>query len=89
MIGQPLDNVPLLSAIADKALGSDTPIRARFPSPPPTARGAPINFARIPGTQSRLIVSIDEARVTAAINRDIRTAYLQLASSACSCCSAR
>ena len=37
-----------------------------------------MNFAQIPGTQSRLIVSIDEARVTAAINRDIRTAYLQL-----------
>ncbi|MFL6838780.1 MAG: GGDEF domain-containing protein, partial [Bradyrhizobium sp.] len=32
----------------------------------------------IPGTQSRLIVSIDEAKVTAAINREIRTAYLQL-----------
>ena len=37
-----------------------------------------MSFARIPGTQSRLIVSIDEAKVTAAINRDIRTAYLQL-----------
>src|SRR6202012_5369996 len=33
---------------------------------------------RIAGTQSRLIISIDETRVTAAINRDIRTAYLQL-----------
>jgi diguanylate cyclase (GGDEF)-like protein len=33
---------------------------------------------RIPGTQSRLIVSIDEAKVSAAIDRDIRTAYLQL-----------
>jgi diguanylate cyclase (GGDEF)-like protein len=37
-----------------------------------------VNFARIPGTQSRLIVSIDETKVSAAINRDIRTAYLQL-----------
>ena len=37
-----------------------------------------VNFARIAGTQSRLIVSIDEARVSAAINREIRTAYLQL-----------
>ena len=37
-----------------------------------------MNFARIPGTQSRLIVSIDETKVSAAINRDIRTAYLQL-----------
>ena len=37
-----------------------------------------ITFARIAGTQSRLIISIDEARVSAAINREIRTAYLQL-----------
>ena len=37
-----------------------------------------VSFARISGTQSRLIVSIDEAKVTAAINREIRTAYLQL-----------
>ena len=33
---------------------------------------------RIAGTDSRLIVSIDEARVSTAINRDIRTAYFQL-----------
>ena len=37
-----------------------------------------VNFARIAGTQSRLIVSIDEAKVSAIINREIRTAYLQL-----------
>jgi diguanylate cyclase (GGDEF)-like protein len=37
-----------------------------------------INFAQIAGTQSRLIISIDEARVSAAINGEIRTAYLQL-----------
>jgi diguanylate cyclase (GGDEF)-like protein len=33
---------------------------------------------RIEGTETRLIVSIDEAKVSAAINREIRTAYLQL-----------
>jgi diguanylate cyclase (GGDEF)-like protein len=37
-----------------------------------------LSFARIAGTQSRLIVSIDEAKVSAAINREIRTAYVQL-----------
>jgi diguanylate cyclase (GGDEF)-like protein len=37
-----------------------------------------LSFARIAGTQSRLIVSMDEAKVTAAISREIRTAYLQL-----------
>jgi diguanylate cyclase (GGDEF)-like protein len=77
MIGKPLNNVPLLTAIAHKTLVSDTPTGSfSFTA----ADGSPraISFARIPGTQSRLIVSIDEASITAAINRDIRTAYLQL-----------
>jgi diguanylate cyclase (GGDEF)-like protein len=77
MIGRPLDNVPLLAAIAEKALGSDAPTGSlSFAASDGSKRT--ISFARIPGTQSRLIVSIDEARVTAAINREIRTAYLQL-----------
>ena len=78
MIGRSLDNVPLLSA--DRRQGAQLRIRrrARFRSPRPTARQRTVSFARIPGTQSRLIVSIDEAKVTAAINREIRTAYLQL-----------
>ena len=40
MIGQPLDNVPLLSAITYKALSSNSE-RARFPLPRPTAPSAP------------------------------------------------
>ena len=77
MIGQPLDNVPLLSAIAYKALSSNSETGSiSFTASDGSKRA--ISFARIPGTQSRLIVSIDEARVTAAINREIRTAYLQL-----------
>jgi diguanylate cyclase (GGDEF)-like protein len=77
MIGRPLDTVPLLSAIADKAIGSD---QAEGSLSFVAADGSDrvVNFARIPGTQSRLIVSIDETKVSAAINRDIRTAYLQL-----------
>jgi diguanylate cyclase (GGDEF)-like protein len=77
MIGRPLDNVPLLSSIADKALGSNAPTGSLSFTTTDGSRRA-ISFARIPGTQSRLIVSIDEAKVTAAINREIRTAYLQL-----------
>ncbi|MDI1262114.1 MAG: diguanylate cyclase [bacterium] len=78
MIGRPLDNVPLLSAIAYKALSSNSETGSMsFSATDATNRT--VSFARIPGTQSRLIVSIDEARVTAAINREIRTAYLQLA----------
>jgi diguanylate cyclase (GGDEF)-like protein len=77
MIGHTLDTVPLLSAIADKAIGSD---QAEGSLSFVAADGSDrvVNFARIPGTQSRLIVSIDETKVSAAINRDIRTAYLQL-----------
>jgi diguanylate cyclase (GGDEF)-like protein len=78
MIGRPLDNVPLLSAIAEKALGSDAPTGSLSFSASDGSKRM-ISFARIPGTQSRLIVSIDEAKVTAAINREIRTAYIQLA----------
>jgi diguanylate cyclase (GGDEF)-like protein len=77
MIGQPLDNVPLLSAISYKALSSNSETGTiSFTASDGTKRA--ISFARIPGTLSRLIVSIDEASVTAAINREIRTAYLQL-----------
>jgi diguanylate cyclase (GGDEF)-like protein len=77
MIGRPLDNVPLLSAIADKALSSSDPTGSLSFTATDGSKRA-ISFARIPGTQSRLIVSIDENKVTAAINREIRTAYLQL-----------
>ena len=77
MIGQPLANMPLLSAIAYKALSSNSETGSiSFTTSDGSKRA--ISFARIPGTLSRLIVSIDEARVTAAINREIRTAYLQL-----------
>ena len=38
-----------------------------------------VSFIRIAGTNSRLIASIDEDKVSAAVSRDIRTAYLQLA----------
>jgi diguanylate cyclase (GGDEF)-like protein len=77
MIGRSLDSVPLLSAIAEKALSSDaTDGSIAFSATDGFKRA--LSFIRIPGTESRLIISIDEAKVTAAINRDIRTAYLQL-----------
>ncbi|MDO9562583.1 MAG: diguanylate cyclase [Bradyrhizobium sp.] len=78
MIGRPLDNVPLLSLIADKALNSNLPAGSlSFVAADGSKRM--VTFARIAGTQSRLVISIDEARVSAAINGEIRTAYLQLA----------
>src|SRR5262249_45419879 len=70
--------VPLMAAVAETALGTDAPSGSvSFIAADGLKRE--LNFARIPGTQSRLVVSIDEARVTAAINREIRTAYIQLA----------
>lgn len=78
MIGRAIDAAPLLSAIAERAIGSDKPEGSlSFTAVDGSKRI--VNFVRIPGTQSRLIVSIDEAKVSAAINREIRTAYLQLA----------
>lgn len=38
-----------------------------------------ISFAAIRGTAAQLALSIDESQVTATINRDIRTAFLELA----------
>jgi diguanylate cyclase (GGDEF)-like protein len=77
MIGQPLDRVPLVSAIAAKVTSSEKEAESfSFVGPDHSRRT--ISFARIPGTQSRLIVSIDEARLGADINEEIRTAYLQL-----------
>jgi diguanylate cyclase (GGDEF)-like protein len=77
MIGRALDTVPLLSAIAAKAIGSDKADGSlSFIAADGSKRA--VNFAGIPGTQSRLIVSMDESKVSAAINREIRTAYLQL-----------
>jgi diguanylate cyclase (GGDEF)-like protein len=83
MIGRPLDNLALLSAVTgkavtDKTLGSDKRTGSvSFTGADGTKRAA--SFARIPGTDSRLIVTIDEAKVSAGANRDIRTAYVQLA----------
>jgi diguanylate cyclase (GGDEF)-like protein len=78
MVGRPLDNVPLLAAIADKAIGSDQAQGSiSFIAADGSKRA--VSSTRIPGTGSRLVVSIDEARVSASSNREIRTAYLQLA----------
>jgi diguanylate cyclase (GGDEF)-like protein len=77
MIGRPLDAIPLLSAIAEQAITSEAPQGSlSFVAADGSKRG--LSFARIAGTESRLVVSIDEAKVSAAINREIRTAYLQL-----------
>ncbi len=83
MIGRPLDNLALLSAVTGEAVADKTSGSGKrtgtvsFTGADGTRRAA--SFARIPGTDSRLIVTIDEVKVSAGANRDIRTAYVQLA----------
>jgi diguanylate cyclase (GGDEF)-like protein len=77
MIGRPLDKIPLLAAIAEKATSSDQDEGSlSFIAADGSKRA--LNFARIAGTGARLVISIDEDKVSAAIDHDIRTAYLQL-----------
>lgn len=77
LIGKSLDTVPLLSAIEETALNSDKD-KGSLSFHAADGSRRELSFAKIAGTGARLIASIDEDKVTAAINRDIRTAYLQL-----------
>ena len=77
MIGRPLNTLPMLSTVAERVVGSDR-AEGSFSFAAPDGSERAVNFSRIAGTQSRLIVSVDEAKVSADINREIRTAYLQL-----------
>ncbi|HEY0850166.1 MAG TPA: diguanylate cyclase [Bradyrhizobium sp.] len=76
--GRSIDTLPLMAAIADKALLSDAPEGSLSFTAADGARRN-LSFMRIPGTEARLVMSVDESKVTAAINREIRTAYLQFA----------
>lgn len=76
LIGQSLDSAPLLSAIAETAMSSDRREGSISFAAADGSRRA-VTFTRIADTGSRLILSIDETRVTAAIDQEIRTAYLQ------------
>ncbi|MGB9116499.1 diguanylate cyclase domain-containing protein [Bradyrhizobium sp.] len=77
IVGRPVNTLPMLSAVAEKVVGSDQP-EGSFSFAASDGSERAINFSRIAGTRSRLIVSVDETRVSADINREIRTAYLQL-----------
>ncbi len=77
-IGKSIDEVPLLSAMADRALNSDRDEGSLTFGAVDGSRRT-VSFHRIADTGTRLLVSIDEDKVTAAIKSEIRTAYLQLA----------
>jgi diguanylate cyclase (GGDEF)-like protein len=77
MIGNPIKDLSLLSTI-EKSGGVSKSSTGRFHFTAANGKGRLVSFSRVPGTNSSLIVSIDEATASAAINRGIRTAYVQL-----------
>ena len=77
LIGRALNTLPVWSTAAERVVGSDQE-EGSFSFAAPDGSQRAVNFSRIAGTQSRLIVSVDETKVSADINREIRTAYLQL-----------
>jgi diguanylate cyclase (GGDEF)-like protein len=77
MIGRSFDTSQLSPSAAETAMNSDEADGTLSTIAVDGSKRA-VSFARIAGTGTRLIVSIDEARVTAAFDREIYTAYLQL-----------
>jgi hypothetical protein len=78
MIGRPLKNASLPSAITARETALDGKTGSISITAPDGTKHT-VSFARVGSTGSRLVVSIDEAKIAAAANREIRTAYLQLA----------
>jgi diguanylate cyclase (GGDEF)-like protein len=76
-VGKSIDEIPLLSAMADRALTSDKDEGSLTFGAVDGSRRT-VSFHRIADTGTRLLVSIDEDKVTAAIKAEIRTAYVQL-----------
>jgi diguanylate cyclase (GGDEF)-like protein len=77
MVGRPLNSVPALATAVTRALNPEQQ-SGLFSFPSPDGARLTLNFSRIAGTEARLLLIVDEARVAAGINRDIRNAYLQL-----------
>jgi diguanylate cyclase (GGDEF)-like protein len=77
-VGRSIDDIPLLSAMADRALTSNKDEGSLTFGAVDGSRRT-VSFARIADTETHLLVSIDEDKITAAIKSEIRTAYLQLA----------
>jgi diguanylate cyclase (GGDEF)-like protein len=77
MIGHPLNRLAPIPTSVDRTIDSDNTGTMAFTAADGSTRS--VLYAKIRGTNARLAISIDEAKVTAGINREIRTAYLQLA----------
>jgi len=77
LIGRAFDTSQLSPTVAETAMNSDE-AEGTLSTVAVDGSKRAVSFARIAGTGTRLIVSIDEASVTAAFDREIYTAYLQL-----------
>lgn len=78
LIGTTMENPGILHAIAAQVARTGKPSGTlSFKSMDGAALA--VSFAGSPGSSAQLVVTIDEARVSAAANHEIRTAYLQLA----------
>jgi diguanylate cyclase (GGDEF)-like protein len=77
MVGNPVEDLHLLPEM-EKSGSLTKSGTGRFRFIAASGKERLISFSRIPGTHSSLIVSIDETAASAAINREIRRAYVQL-----------
>ncbi len=77
LVGRPLNSVPALATAAARAINPEQR-SGTFSFPAPDGAKLTLSFSSIPGTASRLILIVDEARVAAGINQEIRNAYIQL-----------
>jgi len=78
LIGKPLQEQKLLSAVADHEIDTAQDFGAMLF----TSEGGEnleVTFARVDGTQARMIVTINESQLLGEIDSSIRTAYMQLA----------
>lgn len=71
LVGKKLEPAALAFALSQDPLGRELISRR-------DETGRTLSVARIPGTNARLVVTIDEDKITASVNRDIRTAYMQI-----------
>jgi len=76
MIGSQIGDLRLLSTI-EKSSAASNDDTGSFHFTAANGKQRLISFTHVPGTNSRLIVSVDESIASAAINREIRTAYVQ------------
>lgn len=78
LVGQRLKETSLLEAVALREINLDRD-SGSIPFMSADGEKQVVNFARVSGTRARMIVSIKETALLGDIDRDIRTAYAQLA----------